>query len=385
MVDLLTHWTRLCQCPAFVSLIALISAGNCHCEEPTVARDLLSREQWERLDRCTDDALIFLASKQNQDGSFEAPAVGQPGITSLCVLAFLSRGHLPGEGTHGKRLNRAIEFVLDAQQEDGIIFPLPVEGRPWPDARNKTAIYNHAIAALMLSEVYGMTRNETSDQIGDAIRKAVAYTLAQQRRHKPQPHDKGGWRYVVPDGATFNDSDLSVTSWQIMFLRSARNAGFDVPAQSIDSAMEYVHRAYDPAHGTFTYGHANLRGQVTRGLVGSAIVTLALGGEHHTEEAREAGKWVLDHPFKRYNRTEFRSERFHYSVYYCSQAMFQVGGEYWERFFPPLMRMLIENQQRDGSWAPESDRDGHMGNVYTSALAVLALTPGYQLLPIYQR
>ena len=39
----------------------------------------------------------------------------------------------------------------------------------------------------------------------------------------------------------------------------------------------------------------------------------------------------------------------------------------------------------DGSWDAESNRDGQFGNVYTTALAVLALTPPYQLLPIHQR
>ena len=46
------------------------------------------------------------------------------------------------------------------------------------------------------------------------------------------------------------------------------------------------------------------------------------------------------------------------------------------------MRVLIENQQRDGSWEAEATRDHEIGNVYTTALTVLALTPGYQLLPI---
>ena len=78
--------------------------------------------------------------------------------------------------------------------------------------------------------------------------------------------------------------------------------------------MEYVHRAYGPAPGIFTYGHANLRGQYTRGLVGSAIVTLSLGGEHDTDIARAAGDWLLEHPLDRYNRVTFHGERFHYSA-----------------------------------------------------------------------
>ena len=69
----------------------------------------------------------------------------------------------------------------------------------------------------------------------------------------------------------------------------------------------------------------------------------------------------------------------------CSQAMFQLGGDYWTRFYPPLMKLLTENQNEDGSWDAEAVQETKFGNHYTTALTVLALTPPYQLLPIYQR
>jgi len=78
-------------------------------------------------------------------------------------------------------------------------------------------------------------------------------------------------------------------------------------------------------------------------------------------------------------------DRYHYSAYYCSLAMFQLGGEYWAQFYPRLVRVLLRHQTRDGSWQAESGPDGIFGDRYTTALMVLALTPPYQLLPIYQR
>ena len=96
-------------------------------------------------------------------------------------------------------------------------------------------------------------------------------------------------------------------------------------------------------------------------------------------------RWILKHPFTHYNRRRQSDDRYHYSAYYCSQAMFQLGGKYWEQFYPDLQKVLLTNQQRDGSWDREAVHDGQFGNVYTTALTVLALTPPYQLLPIYQR
>lgn len=78
-------------------------------------------------------------------------------------------------------------------------------------------------------------------------------------------------------------------------------------------------------------------------------------------------------------------EEGHYSAYYCSQAMFQLGGDYWKQFYPRFMNVLLENQNADGSWSPEGNRDGNFGSAYTTALVILALAPPYQLLPIFQR
>ena len=68
-------------------------------------RSVLSTEQWRKLDRAIDRGLAFIASQQRPDGSFPTSAEGQPGVTSLCVMAFLARGHQPGKGPYGRGLN----------------------------------------------------------------------------------------------------------------------------------------------------------------------------------------------------------------------------------------------------------------------------------------
>ena len=79
-------------------------------------------------------------------------------------------------------------------------------------------------------------------------------------------------------------------------------------------------------------------------------------------------------------------DKFFYSTYYCSQAAAQLGGRYWEGIYPPLVNALLNSQSPDGSWPVEiGHSDSAFGNVYTTAMAVLSLTPPYQLLPVYQR
>jgi hypothetical protein len=295
-------------------------------------------------------------------------------------MAFLSRGHTPGVGPYGERLQRGIEYVLSVQHDSGLLSVEPVGsyqiGRP---------NYNHGIAGLMLGEVYGMTSGDLEGRIRQSIVRALQFSRSLQQQPKRHARDKGGWRYMKhPDGA--NDADLTATCWHLMFYRSAMNAGFEVPVEFVDDATGYVRRCYRSEEGDFVYALADDDERYASGAtVAGGVIALAMAGEHNTEMARSAGRWILRNPFSDYNRRRHPDDRYHYSAYYCSQAMFQLGGEYWEQFYPAFQQVLIENQNADGSWAPEAIQDARFGNVYTTALSVLSLTPPYQLLPIYQR
>jgi hypothetical protein len=350
--------------------------------------DALTQEEWKRVDVALERALAWLASHQNSDGSFPTLPQGQPAITSLCTMAFLSCGHQPGSGKYGQRLNRAIDFVLACQQPSGLLtFDQPQQGHVHQGASH-TATYNHAIAGLMLSEAYGQVDGVRSAKIAAAVDKALGMTAhIQMDPAKVNAVDNGGWRYLYRPGAfTPSDSDLSVTGWQLMFLRSAKNARFNVPDAMVTDAIKYVERCFDETQGGFVYGLIGNDRHVTRGTMGVGALSLALGGKHQTVMARRVGDWLLQHPFNTYGQTMHGEDRFHYSAYYCSHAMAQLGGDYWKRFFPVVSKTLLEAQSADGSWASEIGRDDAIyGPTYPTALSVLTLTPAYQMLPIYQR
>src|SRR6476469_9175158 len=78
--------------------------------------NVLSPEQWRRVDASVNRALRWLVSQQDPNGSFPTMDLGQPGVTSLCVLAFMAHGHGPGDGVYGKRIDQAVEFVLRCQK-----------------------------------------------------------------------------------------------------------------------------------------------------------------------------------------------------------------------------------------------------------------------------
>jgi hypothetical protein len=352
--------------------------------------DVLPPGEWERIDQGVEKALGWLAAQQNPDGSFPTRDLGEPGITSLCVMAYLSAGHQPGEGKYGETINRGIDFALECQKGAGVFSKRDPYPMGTSAAITRTAVYNHAITGLMLCEAYGQTSRERSAQIKAAVDKALQETARMQ--HEPpkrDPRDVGGWRYMHV--WVTGDSDLSVTAWQIMFLRSAKNAQFDIPKEEemMAAAVKYVERSYQPEQGVFYYGLSNERNDhdryASRAMVGAGVLSLSLAGKHQTEIARGAGKWMLENPFDVYERKNIHYDRFHYGAYYCSNAAAQLGGEYWQKLFPTLAKTLLGAQQRDGSWPAETGEDQVYGPCYTTSLSVLTLTPAYQLLPIYQR
>ena len=343
--------------------------------------EALNAREWAKVESSVDQGLAWLAGQQKPDGSFESRDLGQPAITSFAVMAYLSRGHRPGLGPYGKAMENAIDFVLGTQRKSGLFTyvdaPPPYEHRQAPH----TATYNHAIAGLMLGEVYGMCGGERSERIRRAIEMGLEFSWRLQFARKERDEDRGGWRYLYKRDAV--ESDLSVTGWQLMFLRSAKNAEFDVPKEFIDAAMQYVMRCYLPdKDGVFSYSPGD-RNEVNEAMTGIGSLSLSLGGLYNDQRAIEAGDWLLENPL---DHDFYRKDnRYHYTAYYCTQAMAQLGGKYWKEFFPIVAAELIRNQEKEGYWYVSRARDNSFGEVYFTSLAILTLTPPYQLLPIYQR
>ncbi len=364
------------------ALIDTAAAGN---DYPS---DVLTPEKWLAVDVSIERALAWLAQQQQRDGSFPTLPSGQPAVSSLAVMAFQAAGHESERGEYGTAIERAIEFVLTTQREDGLFsFVKPVARvTNWHQATH-TAMYNHAIAGLMLSESYGMTSQKKLDELTIAIEKGLELTFREQRRPGPYKIEDGGWRYLkYLNQQNKGEADLSVTGWHLMFLRSAANAGFDVPKDRVEAAAGYVRRSFDEKTGQFLYGILPVDRRSNRAMVGAGVLSLAMAGQHNTKIARRAGDWLLKHPVDQYNRTSGGlGDRFHYGVHYASHAMYQLGGRYWREFYPTMVETMLAGQLPSGAWPRDSTSDGAFGNAYTTALAVLSLTPPYQVLPIYQR
>jgi hypothetical protein len=324
----------------------------------------------EPADEAVDRGLAYLARTQAADGSWapesaeNRPAGGHPAVTSLAVMAFFSAGHVPGEGKFRHNVERGIRFVMNSQQPNGL-FARSDSGY--------TEVYSHGICTLMLAEAAGMTDVKLSSELKGRLERAVRVILKSQRE---EGRDAGGWRYQV---AGF-DADLSVTGWQLMALRAARNLGCDIPADRIKMAVEYVKKCHDAKAGGFAY---TIGGNVTPACTGTGILALELAGkEHHkSHEILRSGAYLLQNP------VDLAKPHFFYGVYYTSQAMFQLGDNYWLQYRKKLHDLLLSSNppRANGAWYGRGFDDQEYGPAYATSMAILALTVEYRYLPIYQR
>lgn len=298
-----------------------------------------------------DEGLAFLARQQNEDGSWTSPQFGRHvGITSLACLAMMADGHLPGRGEYGDNVRRGLDFVLQHAGESGLIVADASHG----------PMYGHGFATLFLGEVYGMTGEE---RVREPLTKAVRLIVRTQNQ-------QGGWRYQpVP-----NDADLSVTICQVKALRSARNAGISVPRETIDRAIQYVHKCQDPNDGGFRYMIGMGPSAFPRSAAGVAALFYA---GVYDDRAVQRGLTYLD----KEAISAVRQPRGHdfYGHYYASQAMFLAGGEHWAAYFPKIRDAYLSRQQADGRW------DSQYGPAYGTAMTLLVLEMPNRLLPIFQK
>ncbi len=318
-------------------------------------------ERDKQIDAAISKALDHLAKRQNPSGAWTLDGQGEStSATSLAVMAFLAAGHVPGEGPYDQTIQRGVRWVLDHQQPNGLLVT----------ERGHGPMYAHGISTLMLAEVAGMTDEALATKCREALKHAVRVILAAQSVRKDR-NNAGGWRYHPSS----NDSDLSVTGWQLLALRAAKNLGCDVPAEHIDAAVEYVKRCSTRNRG---FGYQPGSGSSpTR--AGTGILCLEICGVHHSPEAVGAADALLQDPLRA------DQEWFYYGAYYCTIGMFQVGGKHWEQGKGHLIPLLLNLQAQDGSWSGRQGQERNIGTVYATSLAVLALSVEYQYLPIYQR
>ena len=300
------------------------------------------------LDRECEDAVRraqrLLARRQLPDGSFQGQyGRGNMGELAFAILALMVNGTVPGEGEFSEHINRGVQFMLNNQTAEGLL-----------SSRSGSQMYEHALATLALSEVYGMTANP---RIRTALIRAVNLIVRSQ-------HSAGGWRYQ-PRPAP---GDISISVMQVMALRSAADAGVYVPQDTFDKAIRFVYSCYNRREKGFTYMANSSGAGFARTAAG--VVSLQSVGLKKDPIIRDTMKFLMD-------RSKRGTESYYwYGHYYCSVALYHFGGEEWQDYYPRIKKKILNDWKRQG---------GSYNKVLDTAWAILVLGVPYRYLPIYQR
>ncbi|OYP36824.1 prenyltransferase/squalene oxidase repeat-containing protein [Rhodopirellula sp. MGV] len=328
------------------------------------------------LDEACDRAIDYLLSNQRTADHIAAGSITDRGhevaLTSLAIMAMASLGIEPSQpNRQGHAMRAAIDFVLrEHHQTDA----------GYLGSHDGSRMYGHGIATLMLTEMLGMGASEAQNRaIHDRLEQAVRLILASQAVRKSR-RLQGGWRYTP--GST--ESDLSVSIWQLMALRSAKNDGLDVPSEAIESALEYLRNSYTgrfsgPAStgGGFSYTPGQSHPSFT--MTAAGLLAMQVCGQYEAAEVAAAANWLMQ------NRPKVSERYLFYGLYYYAQGMYQAGGKFNDEARSVVASLLLPRQRRDGSWMSPSGEERNVGMVYSTSLAVLSLSVRYHYLPIYQR
>ncbi|MFP4057110.1 MAG: prenyltransferase/squalene oxidase repeat-containing protein [Candidatus Brocadiia bacterium] len=330
--------------PPAVALLAPTALVLCLVARPGAAVER-RLEVTPELERAVSRGLDYLARTQTPDGSWPDSYGKVSGVVGLAVLTFLAHGEVPDEGKYGAVIRKGVDYILKSQQSNALL-----------SGSGGSPMYSHGFATLALAEVYGVIDDP---RVGPALKRAVGLIVSSQ-------NDRGGWRYSVGS----SDADTTVSGAQMVALRAAANAGIEVPIETIQRGVAYYKSCFCPGGG---FGYTGPSGpNMARSGIG--LLVLSLSGAYRSPETKATADWLFAHGTS-------HDSYFYYACYYCSQAMYQAGGKYWEQWNETATPLLISMQQPDGSWPNR----GSGGIVCGTAMALLALEVNYNFLPIYQR
>jgi hypothetical protein len=309
------------------------------------------------------------------------------GLTGLALLAFLGAGITPQnrsvyvDQVTGKQIRRGdvvrngLRWLVEHQHDDGSIGPQVGE-----------MMYNHAIAALALTEAYGIT-NAVAYRA--PAQKAVNFIQAAQTPYL-------AWRYQP----RVDKDDTSVTGWCVMALKSAQISGLEVSQVSFQGAKQWINQVTETESGQVGYDHLGSGPVYAReadndkwqhhhsmsavGLLCRIFIDKKKGDPFMEKEARlvttDLPKWD---PHGKEPTVDY------YYWYYGTLALFQFDGPtgpMWKKWNSCMKDALCKNQKartdgcKDGSWDTNGvDRWGFFGGrIYGTAINVLTLEVYYR-------
>jgi len=317
------------------------------------------------------EALRWLARNQDRrsglwslTGPYQDGANGPENpdaATAMALLAFQGAGYTPA-GNENEPFTaitrRGWTALLKRQESDGRFFQ---------EGAAHDRLYTHAMGAIAICELYGMTEDSA---YREPASRAIRYCVDSQA-------PEGGWRYTP--GV---DSDTSVTGWFVMALQSAQMAGLEVPSETLSRVSGYLDLVARDGGSRYAY----VPSQTAKlSMSAEGLLCRQYLGWKHGDQRLQRGADLLVASLPSWDA----DARDVYYWYYAAQVCHHMEGRHWRTWNATMRRLLPEHQVRAGrergSWDPQGDRwGGRGGRLFVTCLSTYMLEVYYRHLPIYR-
>ena len=304
--------------------------------------------------------LEWLKRNQGNDGSWRNtggygsyPAA----MSGIAGMAFIASGSTPTRGRYWNQVRKSVGFLLKHSDPNTGVISVPAEeGR---------SMYGHGFATLYLASVFGMEEDlRKQKKLKRALDKAVGLIASAQS-------SAGGWIYT-PDS---NSDEGSVTVTQIQALRACRMAGIVVDKKVIDKSVDYIKRCQNN-DGSIRYS-LNSGGGGRPAITAAGVAVLYNAGVYDDQPFVDK---AVQYCKKQIKTSVNNTGHHYYAQLYWSQALYQRGGEDWDKYYKSMASWLLKQQKKDGSW-----RGDGVGTVYGTGIALTILQLPYSFAPISPR
>ena len=284
--------------------------------------------------------LRWFRDRQDAEGGW-----GDPGSTGIVLLTFTGAGETHQSGSYRELVKKGLQRLRNGQGEDGRLVP------PHPQR-----LGDHAIAALALSQAYGMT---SSRVFKDPAQRAVEFALASRA-------PGGAWNLPAPLDAHV---DVETTAWMSMLLKSAKLSELDVDSTALAEVATSLDRITDPSTGRIVAPSPSALSDDAATAVG-ALVRLWAGRNPESDPLTAAS---IDALLARPPAADTADLAY---VHFGSCAMLTLGGEKFRLWLPHLnavaLRPFRAEEPERGSWDPPSGA-AEDARVWTTAYHLLML------------
>jgi hypothetical protein len=333
-------------------------------------------------------ALRWLKNHQSPDGHWDSDgfdaqckmnrcdgpgeATYDPGVSGLALLCFLGAGETHQSGTCRETVKNGLKYLRDVQDSEGC----------FGQRTSQHFLYNHACAALAMTEAYGMTGSRV---FKEPAQRGIGFVLKAKNPYL-------AWRYSYPpDG----DNDTSITGWMVMVLKSGIMSELEVEKAAIKDAVSWVDKMTEPEFGRTGYQQrggppartndtmAKFPADQSESLTAVGVLTRIFAGHTPKDDefidkgaelmAKKLPKWDVDK-----GTIDF------YYWYYATLAMFQVGGDKWKKWNEAMKTAIIDHQRMEadrderGSWDPVDAWSPEGGRIYSTTLNCLCMEVYYR-------